>query len=132
MAFETVSEATRIWIKSREFTVARILGDVHKDQADKYTGGAVAIFQLAPQDYHRFHSPVDGTIGPVTYISSEYYTVNVGHVYTALRLLLNSCVLSPRQFVLLLTFMARALERLLPLTALHLVVSWRVRLFRFW
>ena len=25
----------------------------------KYTGGALAIFQLAPQDYHHFHSPID-------------------------------------------------------------------------
>jgi phosphatidylserine decarboxylase len=26
-------------------------------------------FRLAPQDYHRFHSPVDGKIGLMTYIS---------------------------------------------------------------
>ncbi|KAF8957740.1 phosphatidylserine decarboxylase-domain-containing protein [Flammula alnicola] len=76
MTFETVSEATRLWIKGREFTVARLLGDAYKGQADKYTGGALAIFRLAPQDYHRFHSPVEGTIGPMTYISGEYYTVN--------------------------------------------------------
>jgi Phosphatidylserine decarboxylase len=35
------------------------------------------IFRLVPQDYHRFHSPVDGRVGPMTYISGEYYTVNV-------------------------------------------------------
>lgn len=29
------------------------------------------------QDYHRFHSPVDGVIGPMTLIPGEYYTVNV-------------------------------------------------------
>ena len=49
MAFETVSEATRLWIKGREFTVARLLGDRYKDQAPKYSGGALAIFRLAPQ-----------------------------------------------------------------------------------
>ena len=80
MAFESVNEATRLWIKGREFTVARLLGDAYKGQAEWYTGGAVAIFQLAPQDYHRFHSPVDGTIGPMTYISGEHYTVNVSCV----------------------------------------------------
>jgi phosphatidylserine decarboxylase len=79
MAFETVHEATQLWIKGREFTVARLLGDVYKREADRYHGGALAIFRLAPQDYHRFHSPVDGTIGPMAYISGEYYTVNVGH-----------------------------------------------------
>jgi phosphatidylserine decarboxylase len=77
MAFETTSEATKLWIKGREFTIARLLGDAYKDQAERYVGGALVIFRLAPQDYHRFHSPVDGTIGPMTYISGEYYTVNV-------------------------------------------------------
>jgi phosphatidylserine decarboxylase len=71
MAFEPVNEATRLWIKGREFTVARLLGDAYKGQAERYAGGAVAIFRLAPQDYHRFHSPVDGTIGPMTYMSGE-------------------------------------------------------------
>ncbi|THV04718.1 hypothetical protein K435DRAFT_774272 [Dendrothele bispora CBS 962.96] len=84
MAFESVSEATRLWIKGREFTVARLLGDKYKDQADRYNGGAVCIFRLAPQDYHRFHSPVDGTIGPMTYIAGEYYTVNPQAIRTAL------------------------------------------------
>lgn len=77
MVFETVTEASQIWIKGRDFTVAKLLGDRYKDQAPKYVGGALAIFRLAPQDYHRFHSPVDGVIGPMTYISGEYYTVNV-------------------------------------------------------
>lgn len=77
MAFETVNEATRLWIKGREFTVARLLGDAYKSQAERFNGGALLIFRLAPQDYHRFHSPVDGTVGPMTYISGEYYTVNV-------------------------------------------------------
>ncbi len=77
MAFETISEATRLWIKGREFSVARLLGDAYKGEADRYAGGALAIFRLAPQDYHRFHSPVDGKIGKMTYIAGEYYTVNV-------------------------------------------------------
>lgn len=77
MVFESVSEATRLWIKGREFTVSRLLGDTYKRQAERYHGGAAAIFRLAPQDYHRFHSPVDGTIGSMTCIPGEYYTVNV-------------------------------------------------------
>jgi phosphatidylserine decarboxylase len=49
MAFESVTEATRLWIKGREFTVARLLGEQYADQASKYTSGALAIFRLAPQ-----------------------------------------------------------------------------------
>ena len=77
MVFESVSEATRLWIKGRDFSVGRLLGDTYRAEADKYIGGALCIFRLAPQDYHRFHVPVDGTIGPMTYITGEYYTVNV-------------------------------------------------------
>ena len=77
MVFETVNEATRLWIKGRDFSVARLLGDTYRAEAEKYVGGALCIFRLAPQDYHRFHSPVDGTVGPMTYITGEYYTVNV-------------------------------------------------------
>ncbi|KAN0061720.1 phosphatidylserine decarboxylase [Thecaphora frezii] len=79
MAFETVDEATRIWIKGRDFTVARLLGGA----ADKVAsleayqnGGSVAIFRLAPQDYHRFHCPADATVGEFTWIEGQYYTVN--------------------------------------------------------
>jgi len=84
MAFETVSEATKLWIKGREFTIARLLGPHYTEEALKYNGGALAIFRLAPQDYHRFHSPVDGKIGQMTYISGEYYTVNPQAVRSAL------------------------------------------------
>lgn len=84
MAFETVSEATRLWIKGREFTVARLLGENYKQEAERYTGGALAIFRLAPQDYHRFHTPVEGTIGNMTDIAGEYYTVNPQAIRTAL------------------------------------------------
>ena len=65
MAFETIDDATRLWIKGREFSLARLLGDTYKSEASRYHGGAVCIFRLAPQDYHRFHSPADITVGEV-------------------------------------------------------------------
>ncbi|OCH86472.1 hypothetical protein OBBRIDRAFT_838129 [Obba rivulosa] len=84
MAFETVTEATRLWIKGRDFGVSRLLGEAYRSEVDRYAGGALCIFRLAPQDYHRFHSPVDGTIGPMTFIQGEYYTVNPQAIRTAL------------------------------------------------
>ncbi|WRT64623.1 phosphatidylserine decarboxylase [Kwoniella shivajii] len=84
MAFETVNEATQIWIKGREFTVARLLGPNYKDVADRYEGGGLGIFRLAPQDYHRFHSPVKGKVGKMTMIDGEYYTVNPQAIRTTL------------------------------------------------
>lgn len=78
MAFESVSEATKIWIKGRDFTISRLLSDAAPPSPtlDSLSSGAVAIFRLAPQDYHRFHCPSDATVGRPTYISGQYYTVN--------------------------------------------------------
>lgn len=53
MAFQTVNDATRIWIKGREFSVARLLGDAYKDSHHKFDGGALGIFRLAPQGERR-------------------------------------------------------------------------------
>ena len=84
VAFATVSDATRLWIKGREFSIARLLGPAYKDVVSRYDGGAVGIFRLAPQDYHRFHSPVRGVVGKMTMIDGEYYTVNPQAIRTAL------------------------------------------------
>jgi phosphatidylserine decarboxylase len=84
MAFDTVTSATQIWIKGRDFSVEKLLGPNYKDVADRYEGGALGIFRLAPQDYHRFHSPVSGTVGKMTMIEGEYYTVNPQAIRTSL------------------------------------------------
>ena len=81
IVFDTINEATKIWIKGRGFTVSRLLGDeVKKEEWAKVfinqSNSSLCIFRLAPQDYHRFHSPVDGKIGKITTIEGEYYTVN--------------------------------------------------------
>ncbi|KAF9312116.1 hypothetical protein BG003_006613 [Podila horticola] len=72
--FQTISDATKFWIKGRQFTIGKLLGD--EVLAKKYDGGALAIFRLAPQDYHRYHIPVKGTLSEPNPIDGEYYTVN--------------------------------------------------------
>ena len=84
MAFETVNVATSIWIKGREFSVKRLLGPNYANVAGKFDGGALSISRLAPQDYHRFHSPVKGKVGKMTMIDGEYYTVNPQAIRTSL------------------------------------------------
>jgi phosphatidylserine decarboxylase len=44
--------------------------------AETFDGGAIAIARLAPQDYHRWHSPIDGVIESITEVPGTYYTVN--------------------------------------------------------
>lgn len=74
--FPSVAKATEIWIKGKEFTIARLFGNAYPDLVDKFLNGPLAIFRLAPQDYHRFHIPVSGVLGKPKKIEGEYYTVN--------------------------------------------------------
>ncbi|KAI8579592.1 hypothetical protein K450DRAFT_241742 [Umbelopsis ramanniana AG] len=82
MTFATIDDATKLWIKGQEFSVGKLLGD--EELGKTYTGGALAIFRLAPQDYHRFHSPVDGVVSEPRHISGQYYTVNPMAIRTTL------------------------------------------------
>ncbi|KAG0252634.1 hypothetical protein BG011_006870 [Mortierella polycephala] len=72
--FQTISDATKFWIKGTEFTIGRLLAD--EGLAQIYEGGSLAIFRLAPQDYHRYHIPVKGVLSEPRPIEGEYYTVN--------------------------------------------------------
>lgn len=74
--FPTISRATEIWIKGRDFSIARLFGDAYPEYVDRFVNGSLAIFRLAPQDYHRFHMPVSGVLGQPKTIEGEYYTVN--------------------------------------------------------
>ena len=49
MAFESVSEATKLWIKGRDFTIATLLGPQYAGDVHKYVHGPLCIFRLAPQ-----------------------------------------------------------------------------------
>jgi len=84
VVFNTIDDATKVWIKGREFSISRLLGKAYPEDAKRYVGGALGIFRLAPQDYHRFHIPVDGTLGTPKPIEGEYYTVNPMAIRSAL------------------------------------------------
>lgn len=73
--FESISVATQVWIKGKAFSVQNLI--CNDDLAAEFEGGSIGIFRLAPQDYHRFHSPAQGTVAAdPTKISGTYFTVN--------------------------------------------------------
>lgn len=84
VVFDTMDDATRIWVKGRDYSVEKLLGDAYPLDAKRYRNGALGIFRLAPQDYHRFHIPVDGVLGTPKLIEGEYYTVNPMAIRSAL------------------------------------------------
>ncbi|KEF62196.1 phosphatidylserine decarboxylase [Exophiala aquamarina CBS 119918] len=84
VVFNTIDDATRIWVKGRDYSLEKLFGDAYPLEAKRYKGGSMGIFRLAPQDYHRFHIPVDGTLGTPKTIEGEYYTVNPMAIRSAL------------------------------------------------
>ncbi|KAG0165729.1 hypothetical protein DFQ28_007021 [Apophysomyces sp. BC1034] len=72
--FTSVSDATKFWIKGKEFTLGNLLKD--EGLTEELEGGSLAIFRLAPQDYHRWHSPAGGVLESIQNIEGTYYTVN--------------------------------------------------------
>ncbi|KAL3515571.1 hypothetical protein ACH5RR_022473 [Cinchona calisaya] len=74
MAFKTVDDSLRFWIKGRKFSIQGLLGNEACSSA--FIEGTLVIFRLAPQDYHRFHSPVSGRIEKFVNIPGCLYTVN--------------------------------------------------------
>ncbi|OEL35458.1 Phosphatidylserine decarboxylase proenzyme 2 [Dichanthelium oligosanthes] len=74
MAFSSVDESTRFWIKGRKFSIEGLLGPSAHSNA--LSNGSLVIFRLAPQDYHRFHVPVSGTVEKFVEIPGFLYTVN--------------------------------------------------------
>ncbi|KAL2424052.1 Phosphatidylserine decarboxylase proenzyme 3 [Exophiala dermatitidis] len=84
VVFNTIEDATRIWVKGRDYSLEKLFGDAYPLETKRYKGGSMGIFRLAPQDYHRFHIPVDGTLGTPKPIEGEYYTVNPMAIRSAL------------------------------------------------
>ena len=69
-AFPTIDQATKYWIKGYGFTLEKLLGSA--DLAKKFDSGSMVIARLAPQDYHRWHSPVSGKVLSIVDIPGTY------------------------------------------------------------
>ncbi|KIX96318.1 uncharacterized protein Z520_08096 [Fonsecaea multimorphosa CBS 102226] len=74
VVYPSVAQTKKLWIKGKNFTVGNLIRD---DEAAKvWHNGAIASFRLSPQDYHRYHSPVNGTIEWFKQIPGNYYQVD--------------------------------------------------------
>lgn len=63
-------------VKGRNFSIKTLFNGDEKLASLFGAKPSLAIMRLAPQDYHRFHAPVSGTVGPITHVKGEFYTVN--------------------------------------------------------
>lgn len=69
-----VSQADTLFIKSNKFSLEEFLGD--KQLAEDFYGCMVLIFRLSPEDYHRFHFPIDCRPSVPRVINGLYDSVN--------------------------------------------------------
>jgi phosphatidylserine decarboxylase len=69
-----VDSGSRIFVKGQHYDVGELIGDAR--DAARYSGGEFAVVYLAPGDYHRVHSPVDGEICLVRGIAGDLFPVN--------------------------------------------------------
>lgn len=77
-AFYGLTDATRCWIKGRQFSLAGLLADnsPYQELASQFDDGCMMIFRLAPQDYHRFHFLTKAKLVSITDVPGRLYTVN--------------------------------------------------------
>ncbi|RAL14151.1 putative phosphatidylserine decarboxylase [Aspergillus homomorphus CBS 101889] len=74
VAYEAVALSKTIWIKGNDFSITNLVMDRHL--GPKFADGPVASFRLSPQDYHRYHSPVSGTVRLFRSMPGDYYEVD--------------------------------------------------------
>ncbi|MBN2478719.1 MAG: phosphatidylserine decarboxylase [Parachlamydiales bacterium] len=73
LAFENISQKS-FEIKNQKFDLKSFLQDDFLYQ--KYKNGSMLLARLAPQDYHRFHFPVDCIPSETKLINGYLYSVN--------------------------------------------------------
>ncbi|KAK0496268.1 phosphatidylserine decarboxylase [Armillaria luteobubalina] len=66
-----VKDHDRFWLKGQPYSVYDMLN--HDDISQSFVGGTVYQAFLSPQDYHRWRSPIDGTITRADIIPGTYY-----------------------------------------------------------
>lgn len=67
-------------VKGKHFTIPDLLSVPPSSEiAKEFEGASLALFRLAPADYHRFHSPIDCVVGDTANVEGQYYT-GEGHI----------------------------------------------------
>jgi len=74
VVYPTLHETKKLWIKGKHFSIEELV--LNKERAKAWNNCSIASFRLSPQDYHRYHSPVSGTVKWFNAIGGDYYQVD--------------------------------------------------------
>lgn len=67
----------RFWLKGEPYSLEHMLN--HDDLAPRFAGGTIYQAYLNALDYHRWHSPVNGTIVKTVRVPGAYYAESPDH-----------------------------------------------------
>lgn len=76
-----VKKADEYWIKGQPYSVQDIFN--RDDLTDYFTGGTIYQAYLSALSYHRWHSPVDGTVTAAYIVPGFYYTASYSEGFIA-------------------------------------------------
>ncbi|KAJ3900638.1 phosphatidylserine decarboxylase [Lentinula edodes] len=68
-----IKEHDQFWLKGQPYSIYDMLGRRDDEVSRSFIGGTVYQAFLSPYDYHRWHSPVDGTIREIQLVPGTYY-----------------------------------------------------------
>lgn len=74
LAFEKIDQLGDLFVKGSKFSLKAFSNNA--DLEKRYRYGSMMILRLAPNDYHRFHFPADGTPAAAVPIQGDYYSVS--------------------------------------------------------
>ena len=73
VVYQSLTKSKEFWIKGQNFSAETLLAN---SSIDHTMFESIAICRLAPQDYHRFHCPVECTFERSYTVDGKYFTVN--------------------------------------------------------
>lgn len=74
-----VKRHDRFWIKSQPYSLAHMLAN--DSLTDKFVGGTIYQAFLSAFSYHRWHSPVSGTVVKAYVLDGTYYSETLAEVF---------------------------------------------------
>jgi phosphatidylserine decarboxylase len=69
---ENVQKKDQFWLKGQPYSLADMLN--FDESVDTFVGGTVYQAWLAAECYHRWHSPVTGTVKKIVYVPGTYFS----------------------------------------------------------
>jgi phosphatidylserine decarboxylase len=75
-----IRKGQTVWAKGKNYSIPDLLGDEAQSQA--YEGGLWVTYYLCPTDYHRVHSPLDGSVEEIRHIPGKLWPVNSWSVHS--------------------------------------------------